>query len=301
MHIGTCIYKDQQYLFVERDATILIPAIDPRYDQPEYRDVLCFIRGGRKHWRQCAEQLSTLAPKIHVDYNAVTLLAPIPRPPKNVMCLGWNYREHVTETAAQHEVQVPKHPIVFTKAVTSVTGPHADVPFDASVSAQLDWEVELGVVIGEGGINISPQDARNHVFGYTVINDISARDLQFRHEQFFIGKSLNGSCPMGPWIVTADEISDPQDLDLQCWVNDDIKQNSNTRYQIFDIASVIATLSRGMTLEPGDIIATGTPSGVGFVRKPPEFLAPGDVVTCEVEGIGRIENKVVGLGDPLDR
>ncbi|HCV21687.1 MAG TPA: 5-carboxymethyl-2-hydroxymuconate isomerase, partial [Gammaproteobacteria bacterium] len=136
-------------------------------------------------------------------------------------------------------------------------------------------------------------DALDHVFGYTVSNDLAARDLQVRHQQFFLGKSLDGSCPMGPWLVTRDEISDPQNLNLRCRVNGEIKQNSNTQHMVFDVATIIARLSRGMTLQPGDIIATGTPSGVGFTREPPEFLRPGDTVACEIDGIGMLTNSLV--------
>lgn len=226
---------------------------------------------------------------------SVTVLAPIPRPRKNIMCLGWNYFEHAKESAAVAGAQAnrPEYPIVFTKNVTSVTGPFADISAHAAVTQQLDWEVELGVIIGAGGRDIPEARALEHVFGYTVINDVSARDLQFRHKQYFIGKSLDGACPMGPVIVTADEIPDPQKLNLKSWVNGEVKQDANTRDMIFSVAQIVAMLSRGMTLEPGDIIATGTPSGVGFARHPPEFLGAGDVVECEIEGIGRIRNRVV--------
>lgn len=222
-------------------------------------------------------------------------LAPIPRPTKNLMCLGWNYADHVSESAAAsgRQAEPPKDPVVFTKNVTSVVGPYADIPAHTDVTAQLDWEVELGVIIGTGGRAIARERALAHVFGYTVINDVSARDLQFRHKQFFLGKSLDGSCPMGPVIVTADEIPDPHNLRLRARVNGVMKQDSSTAHMIFDIATIIAILSRGMTLEPGDIISTGTPSGVGFARTPPEFLKPGDVVECEVEGIGTLRNRVV--------
>jgi 2-keto-4-pentenoate hydratase/2-oxohepta-3-ene-1,7-dioic acid hydratase in catechol pathway len=210
------------------------------------------------------------------------------------MALGWNYADHVKESGAAtgRDAQAPEYPMVFTKSVTSVTGPDTTVPWDAATCAQLDWEVELGVIIGKGGKKISRRQALRHVFGYTIINDLSARDLQFRHGQFFLGKSLDGACPMGPWIVTADEISDPQNLALRCRVNRELKQDSSTRHMIFDIPAIIETLSLGMTLEPGDIISTGTPSGVGFTRTPPEFLKPGDSVECEIEGVGLLRNRL---------
>ncbi|CAG0911759.1 unnamed protein product, partial [Cyprideis torosa] len=157
---------------------------------------------------------------------------------------------------------------------------------------ELDWEVELGVVIGKSGKKISESEALDHVFGYTIINDISARDIQMNHKQFFLGKSIDGSCPMGPYIVTADEVNDPQKLEMYCRVNGKVKQQSNTRHMIFDVASVITWLSRGMSLESGDVIATGTPGGVGFVREPPEFLRPGDVVECEIESLGCLRTPI---------
>ena len=226
----------------------------------------------------------------------IQLLAPIPVPNRNIICLGWNYAEHACESSAAKEIQVqelPQYPIVFTKATTTVNGPFADIVHDSAVSRRLDWEVELGVVIGKQGRHISVADAIHYVFGYTVINDVSARDLQKRHQQFFLGKSVDGTCPMGPWIVTSDDIQNPQNLDLQCKVNGVTKQHGNTRQQIFDVATTISILSKAMTLLPGDIIATGTPSGVGFARTPPEYLQIGDVVQCEVEDVGVIRNTIV--------
>ena len=225
----------------------------------------------------------------------VQLAAPIPRPRKNIMCLGWNYADHAKETALirGQETKAPEYPVLFTKATTTVNSPYGNIIIDPQVSEEIDWEVELAVIIGNGGKNISEEDAMSHVFGYTVLNDVSARDLQSRHKQFFKGKSIDGYCPMGPWIVTADEIKDPQDLAVRLRVNGNIKQESNTSMMIFPIRTILANLSLGMTLEPGDIIATGTPSGVGFTRNPPEFLKAGDVMETEVEGIGILRNAVV--------
>lgn len=227
---------------------------------------------------------------------AVTLLAPL-APVRNVMCLGKNYAAHAAETQRTwgEQVELPQFPIVFTKATTAVTGPYADIPFDATVSKMIDYEAELAVVIGRAGKNITPQTVMEYVFGYTVLNDVTARDLQRQHKQFFKGKSLDGHCPMGPWIVTAAEIADPHALAVTCRVNDVLKQDGRTSQMIFDIPTTIAQLSRGMTLLPGDVIATGTPSGVGFARTPPEFLEPGDVVECSVEGIGTIRNCVTAV------
>jgi len=229
-----------------------------------------------------------------VALGQVRLHAPIPRPSKNVYCVGWNYLDHFQEgaKARPQKVDLPEYPAFFSKAATSVTGPHDAIPFDADVSRQIDWEVELGLVIGPGGKNIPEAEAMKHVFGYTVINDVSARDIQRRHNQWFKGKSLDGSCPMGPWIVTADAVKDPGNLRLRTRVNGDVKQDSNTSYLYFKLPRIIAELSLGLTLESGDIIATGTPSGVGYARTPPEFLKPGDVLETEVEGIGLLRNKI---------
>ena len=220
--------------------------------------------------------------------------APIPRPRNNLVYLGKNYAAHARElSGAESDAGTkPRHPMVFTKTPTTVNGPYANIPFAPDVSREIDWEVELAVVIGCEGKNISRETSLAHVFGYMVLNDITARDIQYRHKQFFLGKSLDGACPMGPWIVTADEIPDPQNLDLRCWVNGVLKQEANTSEQLFPVAETISIVSLGHTLEPGDIIATGTPAGVGFARKPPEFLGPDDVVECEVEGIGRLRNVV---------
>jgi 2-keto-4-pentenoate hydratase/2-oxohepta-3-ene-1,7-dioic acid hydratase in catechol pathway len=225
----------------------------------------------------------------------IELSAPIPRPRKNIMCLGENYAEHARETAEARgrTASLPRHAVIFTKAPTTANGPYGDIVIDPTVSEQVDWEAELAVVIGKSGKNIREEDALDYVFGYTVLNDVSARDLQFQHKQYFKGKSIDGYCPMGPWIVTADEVADPQQLPIRLRVNDVVKQEANTSMMIFSVRQIISILSRGMTLEPGDIIATGTPSGVGFARNPPEFLKAGDVVETEIEGIGMMRNRVV--------
>jgi 2-keto-4-pentenoate hydratase/2-oxohepta-3-ene-1,7-dioic acid hydratase in catechol pathway len=222
----------------------------------------------------------------------VRLLAPI-QPPRNVFCLGRNYAEHIREDpkAAQ---DLPPEPIWFTKATTTVVGPDSDVRVDPSLTSQLDWEVELAVVIGQGGKRIAEEHALDHVFGYTVLNDLSARDLQFaRAGQWFLGKSLDGLCPIGPWIVSADEVPDPQALTLCLRVNDQERQHGSTAEMIFPIARAIADLSRGVTLLAGDVIATGTPSGIGMGRQPPEYLQHGDIVEAEVQGIGVLRNRIL--------
>ena len=227
--------------------------------------------------------------------NAVTLLAPIPKPLKNVFCVGRNYAEHIAEgdRAQNQKVGATEHPVFFTKPPTSVVPPDGDVLIFPDVSTSIDYEVELAVVIGKAGRNISKADAMDHVFGYTILNDVTARDVQRRHGgQYFKGKGLDGSCPIGPAIVTADEISDPQALSIGLKVNGDQRQDGNTKDMIFDIPTLIASLSEGLTLEPGDLIATGTPSGVGYAMDPPQFLKDGDTVVCEIEGIGTLSNTV---------
>ena len=226
--------------------------------------------------------------------NKALLKAPIPRPGKNVFCVGWNYLEHFEEGGAKLEDkrELPTWPVFFSKAPTAVNGPYDVIPFDANVSTQLDWEVELGVIIGKGGKNISEADAMSHVFGYTVINDVTWRDIQRRHGgQWDKGKSLDGTCPMGPCIVTADAL-DHTNLRLICRVSGVTKQDSNTKHLYFKLPRLIHDLSLGQTLEPGDIISSGTPEGVGFARTPPEFMKAGDLLETEIEGIGVMRNPV---------
>jgi 2-keto-4-pentenoate hydratase/2-oxohepta-3-ene-1,7-dioic acid hydratase in catechol pathway len=223
----------------------------------------------------------------------VRLLAPLPSPAKNVFCVGRNYAEHIAEgeRAQNVKVGITEVPVFFTKPRTAITGPGATVPIFPHVSTDIDYEVELTVIIGRAGRDIPRDRALEHVFGYTIVNDVTARDVQRRHGgQYFKGKGLDGSCPIGPWIVTADEIPDPSKLGLRTFVNGELRQNGNTADMIFDIPTLIASLSEGLTLEPGDILATGTPSGVGYAMNPPQYLKDGDVVVCEVDGIGRLEN-----------
>lgn len=223
------------------------------------------------------------------------LLAPIPEPGKNVFCVGRNYAEHIAEgdRAQKQNVGVTEYPVFFTKPPTAIVPPGGDVLIFPGVSEAIDYEVELTVVIGKPGRNISKADAMDHVFGYTVLNDITARDIQRRHGgQYFKGKGLDASCPIGPWIVTADAVSNPQALSIGTKVNGEQRQDGNTADMIFDIPTLIASLSEGLTLEPGDMLATGTPSGVGYAMDPPRFLKDGDKVVCEISEIGALENTV---------
>ncbi len=253
------------------------------------------VSQGPEAWQRMAEILRAELPRYDGTRHAfkdIQWQAPIPRPSKNVFCVGRNYLGHIEEGArARGEaVKVPEVPVIFTKAPTAVTGPFDVIDYERSVTQQVDWEAELAVIIGVGGRNIPRSEALRHVFGYTVVNDVSARDLQKNHVQFFKGKSLDGFCPMGPFVVTADEFGDPQHKAVTCRVNGVGKQAGNTKSMIFSVDVIIEWLSKGLTLEPGDIIATGTPDGVGFSRTPPEFLGDGDVMETEIEGIGTMRN-----------
>jgi len=260
------------------------------------RTMLELIQGGPAVWaRTAAQAASTSAAWPGHGINDIRWHAPIPRPLKNVFCVGRNFVSHAEEGARARgeELKLPERPMFFTKAPTTVTGPFEDVPWDRRATQQVDWEAELGAIIGIGGTNIDRERALAHVFGYTVINDVTARDLQRSHGQFFKGKSLDGFCPTGPVVVTADEFGDPQQKELSLRVNGVEKQRGSTRHMIFPVDALIASLSSGLTLEPGDMIATGTPEGVGFARTPPEFLQDGDVMETEVEGIGVLRNRIV--------
>lgn len=220
----------------------------------------------------------------------VKLLAPIPRPTKNIFCVGLNYRDHIKESAKAIESNVPKFPVLFSKAPTTVTGPDSIVKSFSEAVSQLDYEVELAVIIGKKGLGIKRETAYEHVFGYTIINDVSARDLQFRHGQWLMGKSCDTFAPMGPCIVHKSALPNPNKLDIQCKINGELRQNSNTENMIFDIPTIIETISSVTTLEPGDIIATGTPSGVGLGFNPPKYLKTGDVMELKIAGIGTLRN-----------
>jgi 2-keto-4-pentenoate hydratase/2-oxohepta-3-ene-1,7-dioic acid hydratase in catechol pathway len=231
---------------------------------------------------------------VAIPASAVKLLAPIPRPRKNIFGIGLNYTEHVAESARTLDTsdQFPKQPVIFSKPPTAVVAWNDPIRHNAKVTQQLDWETELAVVIGQTARNVTEVDALDYVFGYTVINDVSARDCR-RAGQWIVSKGQDSFAPMGPCIVTRDEITDPHNLNLWTKVNSVEKQNSNTRFMLFNINQLIADISSVMTLEPGDIIATGTPAGVGAGREPQEFMWPGDVVECHVEGIGTLRNPIV--------
>ncbi len=228
---------------------------------------------------------------------SVQLQAPLPVPRRNVWCVGRNYHAHAKELSASvfkdSNADTKAWPIVFTKVPECVVGPFDEVQLPgAAVSEQIDYEAELAVVIGKGGKNISQAEAMQHVFGYTVVNDVTARDVQMRHQQWDMGKSFDTFCPMGPWIVTVDAL-DGRRTRVRCWVNGELRQDGPTENMIFDIPTLIETISRGITLYPGDIIATGTPAGVGMGLNPPRYIAKGDVIRIEIDGLGQIENRFV--------
>jgi 2-keto-4-pentenoate hydratase/2-oxohepta-3-ene-1,7-dioic acid hydratase in catechol pathway len=225
----------------------------------------------------------------------VRLHAPLPLPRRNLWCVGRNYHAHAKELATSvfkaNPIKADEWPIVFTKVPECVVGPHDEVRLPPpAVSLQIDYEAELTVVIGLGGKNIAREQAMSHVFGYTIVNDVTARDVQMRHQQWDLGKSFDTFCPMGPWIVTADEL-DGTKTRVRCWVNGEPRQDAPTENMIFDIPTLIETVSRGITLYPGDVIATGTPAGVGMGMVPPRWLQAGDVVRIEIDGLGEIENR----------
>jgi len=258
----------------------------------EPADMRLLIEAGEEGLAAARATLDSSRAKAH-RLADIELRPPLPDPAGNVIAIGRNYQKHAQETAVM-EGREPSPPTIFTKAITSLTEPYADIAIDPEVSDKIDWEVELGVVIGKKGANIKRDRARGFVFGYMVVNDVTARDIQSGWGgQYFKGKSLDRSSPSGPWIVTPDEIPDPQSLYLRLHVNGTLKQDGSTRDMIYPVDAIIEWVSIGMTLLPGTIIATGTPDGVGFARTPPEFLKPGDLIETEVEGIGKLRNRIV--------
>ncbi|WOV88410.1 fumarylacetoacetate hydrolase family protein [Sporosarcina oncorhynchi] len=240
--------------------------------------------------RKLAEQAQTLEnpEQFKYDFSSIEWLSPIPRTPKNVLCVGKNYADHAAEMGGDAP---PEKLMIFTKAPTAIAADEQDLPVHAAITENLDYEGELAIVISKKGSNIPKQLAYDHIFGYTIANDVTARDVQYAHKQFFLGKSLDGSCPMGPYIVTKDEIPKPQNLSIVTKVNDEVRQNGNTADMIFKVDELIAEISKYVTLEAGDVILTGTPAGVGKGMNPPTFLKSGDTVKISVEGIGTLVNR----------
>ncbi len=255
-------------------------------------DMLALIAGGAP--ALAAARAKIAAAKSGLPAASVTLLAPIPRPSRNVFCVGRNYMDHVAEgdrTRGITNSELPKFPQFFTKAPETVIGPDEWTHAHTGVTQWLDYEVELTLIIGTAGSNISLDKAMSHVWGYTIANDVTGRDLQRRYGQWFKGKSLDRSCPLGPWIVPADEL-DGLNTGVRCFVNGEKRQDSHTSKMIFNIKQIIEQLSIGFTLVPGDVIMTGTPEGVGYAMVPPQTLKAGDVIRCEVDGIGSLTTTV---------
>ena len=222
------------------------------------------------------------------SFTEIEWLAPIPRTPKNILCVGKNYNEHAIEMG---EEKAPENILVFTKPPTAIAADEATLPIHANKTEKLDYEGELAIVIGKRGQNIPKALAFDYIFGYTIGNDISARDVQYRHGQYFLGKSLDGTCPLGPYLVSKDEIPDPQNLSIATKVNGEIRQNSSTKHMMFPVDDIISIVSQYVTLEPGDVILTGTPEGVGQGMNPPQYLKAGDEVKISIEGIGTLANR----------
>jgi 2-keto-4-pentenoate hydratase/2-oxohepta-3-ene-1,7-dioic acid hydratase in catechol pathway len=263
------------------------------------RDMLALIAGGDQLLAE-ARRVSAAAAGLKSDaslwqpLSRTKLKAPIPRPLKNVFCVGRNYKLHIEEGARARgrEVVFPTVPEFFSKPPTTVIGHDEDIRLDPKVTQQLDYEVELAIVIGKTVRDLSPSDVDDAIFGYTIVNDVSARDLQVRHGQWFKGKGLDTTCPVGPWIVTKDEFGDPSRHRISLRVNGETRQDSNTADLLFDCAAIVSSLSHGLTIEAGDIIATGTPSGVALGMSPQKWLQVGDVIEAEVDGIGVLRNRV---------
>lgn len=289
----------------EKSGSVRIGVLNDQHDKvldfaelaPELPNTMLeFIAQGDAAIEKARQAIANANEGLSLD--TLQLQAPIPRPARNILCVGKNYPEHVKEVQSvaasvkDTQAATPDVPIIFTKATSSVIGPGTAIPASRDPTASVDYEGELAVVIGNGGRGIATADAMTHVFGYSIINDVTSRRLQKRHQQWFIGKSLDGFCPMGPCLVTSDEIENVLNLRIQTRVNDELRQDGYVSEMIFDIPTLIATLSNYMTLETGDIIATGTPAGVGMGFKPPKFLQPGDHVSITIDGIGTLENTV---------
>ena len=285
MKIAACIYQGKRYVGQVFDKTKTIRLFQLSADA-HLTGALALVMNN------AAIELSAE----EIPLEQVQWIAPIPQPRRNIFCVGRNYHAHAKELAASvfktSNTDPNAWPIVFTKVPECVVGPFDNVKLPTHISQQIDYEAELAVVIGKGGLNITKQEAMSHVYGYTIVNDVTARDVQMRHQQWDLGKSFDTFCPMGPWLVTADEF-DGLNAQVRCWVNGELRQDGNASHMIFDIPTLIETCSRGITLLPGDIIATGTPAGVGMGLTPPRYLQHGDVVKIEIEGLGMIENTFV--------
>jgi 2-keto-4-pentenoate hydratase/2-oxohepta-3-ene-1,7-dioic acid hydratase in catechol pathway len=299
MRVASFLVDGRPRVAIVASDQTLVPVADLVTGAPA--DMLDLLAAGPGVWDQLRSAGSSA--RGGQPLASARLIAPVPTPRRNVFCVGWNYLEHFAEGQGMRgpnddAQQIPDYPALFSKQPGCVVGPDARVWHSAPISDQLDWEVELALVIGTPGRDIPEERAYEHIFGYTVANDVSVRDVQRRHGgQWFKGKNFDTHCPLGPWIVTSDEIGDPHQLRITLRVNGTTKQDSNTSFMAFRIPRIVKEISAGLRLEAGDVILTGTPSGVGFARKPPEFLKVGDVMEAEVERIGVLRNTVAAF-DP---
>lgn len=284
--------NNEQRLGLVQDDEIVIDLITLEPNNKSFTSMLDLINAGSEALDILKKKLkSTISDRAIVNKTDIKIIAPIPRPNRNIYCVGLNYAEHNDEFSGENS-SIPEAPIIFSKVPTSVIGPEQPVDSHPNITNEVDYEAELGVIIGIGGRDIPKENVYDHIFGYTVINDITARDLQRVHKQWLLGKSLDTHCPMGPYIVHKDEISDPENLNIMSKVNGELRQSSNTKHMIFDIPTIISTISKGHTLEAGDIIATGTCAGVGMGFNPPKYLKSGDVVEVEVQDVGLLRNPI---------
>lgn len=301
MRFATIEWNNQQVVVVEiaeTGALLLLEKADAVLNEGKEKiphTMLEIIQGGERMLEAITELVDwakqqTDRKDLFVQSSEVKWLSPIPRPTKNIFCVGKNYADHAIEMGSAADI--PEHVMMFTKAPTTVTGHQEIIPLHSDVTEQMDYEGELAVIIGKRGVGIKASEAESYIFGYTIINDVTARDLQSRHKQFFLGKSLDGTCPMGPFIVHKSQFQHPIQLQVQTKVNGEVRQDGNTNQFIFSIPRIIEVMSSGMTLEPGDIIATGTPAGVGKGFNPPKFLQAGDQIEITIEGIGTLCNKI---------
>ena len=292
MVFATCMYKDNELLvYVDREKKTAY-SLNDIFESDKQLTMNDFIRMYSPRIEENILKALKNNDLEELKLEEIKLLAPIPYPKRNVFCLGKNYSEHVKEVKGYTggNGDNPEYPIYFSKVCTPCIGNEDIILNHKNVTQMLDYEVELAVIIGKRGINIPKEDVEEYIFGYTIGNDISARDLQKRHLNWLKGKSLTTHCPMGPWIVEKKHIPFPVKIDLKCSINGQVRQDSNTRHLLFDIPSIVSDLSQGLELFPGDIILTGTPSGVGLGFNPPKYLKPGDVVECFIENIGILSN-----------
>ncbi len=278
MKLATFVFNGQELVGVVEGSTV-IPL-------PDYASMEDLIR----------KELPEKLPEERIPLEQVIIISPIPRPSQDVICLGMNFADHTTEAAKFHPTMVREnYAVYFSKRVNEAVPDGGIIDSHPDVTSQVDYEAEVAVIIGKDAYKVSRDDAHEYVFGYTILNDVSAREIQTRHKQFHLGKSLDTFTPIGPWIVTADEFAFPPQIPIRCYVNDELRQNGNTSQWIFGIEDVIADLSAGMTLQAGTIISMGTPAGVGMGFDPPKYLKDGDVVVCEADGIGSLTNTVHAL------